>query len=111
MKIEKTCFLCISLLSILLLSIFLLPADARAMEDCVECHEEWFEDTKSQKVLHPPVEEDDCSSCHDHHGDDEELVWRGVASAVLPNNPNPQKMSEGVANAVVRILDKFPPKK
>lgn len=43
--------------------------------------------------------------------DDEELVWRGVASAVLPDNPNPARMSEGVANAVARILDKYPPKK
>jgi hypothetical protein len=44
-------------------------------------------------------------------GDDEELVWRGVASAVLPDNPNPQRMSERVANVVARLLDKFPPKK
>ena len=43
-------------------------------------------------------------------GDDEELVWRGVASAVLPDNPDPRRMSEGVAQAVARILDKFPPK-
>ncbi len=44
-------------------------------------------------------------------GDDDELVWRGVASAVLPDNPNPEGSSERVAMVVARILDKFPPKK
>ena len=43
--------------------------------------------------------------------EDMELVWRGMAQAALPPNPDPQRMEEGVRVAIERILDKYPPKK
>jgi hypothetical protein len=43
--------------------------------------------------------------------EDMELVWRGMAQAALPRNPDPQRMEEGVRVAIERILDKYPPKK
>ncbi len=42
---------------------------------------------------------------------DMEMVWRGVAQAALPSNPDPARMEEGIKVAVSRILDKYPPKK
>jgi hypothetical protein len=42
---------------------------------------------------------------------DMELVWRGMAQAALPYNPDPIRMEQGVKVAIERILDKYPPKK
>ena len=42
---------------------------------------------------------------------DMELVWRGMAQAALPSNPDPQRMEEGVKVVIDRIMDKYPPKK
>lgn len=38
-----------------------------------------------------------------------ELVWRGVATGAVPDNPTPEKMDKKVNEAVAKILEKFPP--
>ena len=40
-----------------------------------------------------------------------ELIWRGVAQAALPSNPSPERIVQGVKNAVRVIMDKYPPQK
>ena len=38
-----------------------------------------------------------------------ELIWRGVASGVLPKYPNPDKISEKLQEAIAEVLKNFPP--
>jgi len=42
---------------------------------------------------------------------DMEMVWRGVAQAAVPSNPDPARIEEVVKVAISRIMDKYPPKK
>jgi hypothetical protein len=38
-----------------------------------------------------------------------ELIWRSIASGVLPDNPNPEKIEETINDAVTKMLEGFPP--
>lgn len=38
-----------------------------------------------------------------------EMIWRGVATGVLDQNPTPEKMEKQVNQSVQKILEKFPP--
>jgi hypothetical protein len=39
----------------------------------------------------------------------DQIVWRGTAQAKTGGNPDPKKQQERLAEAVQKILDKFPP--
>ena len=63
--------------SVALLSVFvvLVPQEAEARrkfkkKECLDCHdhEAWAEATFSKPVLHEPVKEKKCQSCHQRHG-------------------------------------------
>ncbi len=38
------------------------------------------------------------------------LVWRGTARSILPNNPSPEQATDLINKVVAKILEKFPPK-
>ena len=52
-----------------------LGAGATDLADapCYECHDE-LQETFAEGSAHPPVEEGDCESCHEDHGDEETLM-------------------------------------
>lgn len=39
------------------------------------------------------------------------LIWRGIGSGVISNNPSVEERTANVNNAVMQILDQFPPTK
>lgn len=41
----------------------------------------------------------------------QELVWRGVGTGVLDENPSVEQRTENINNAVTKILEQFPPTK
>jgi hypothetical protein len=43
--------------------------------------------------------------------DEDEMVWRGVASRALPPSPTPEQADTMVRQAVAELLESFPPQK
>jgi hypothetical protein len=39
-----------------------------------------------------------------------ELIWRGIATGALPNNPNLENIENNINDVVEKVLEKFPPK-
>lgn len=59
-------------LGLMVLIILMLPAGI-CVAECLDCHEIVPEELE-KKSVHEPFSEEDCTSCHDEHGDDGELV-------------------------------------
>jgi hypothetical protein len=39
-----------------------------------------------------------------------ELIWRGIATGALPDNPNPENIENKINDVAEKVLEKFPPK-
>src|SRR3990170_1027185 len=59
--------------TLLICATALLAPDRLAAEPCSGCHEKGDIGAGSRSV-HPPFDEDDCTSCHADHGDEGRLL-------------------------------------
>jgi predicted CXXCH cytochrome family protein len=64
------------LLHLLLLGLFLagFAAPVQAAKQCYECHQKAQTKFESKKILHDPVKQKNCESCHKRHGFANQLV-------------------------------------